>query len=304
MAKRQLPLVSIIIPAFNAAQYMNEAIDSILGQNYRNIELIVLDDGSTDDTAKIIMKHAAKLYWETHPNMGQANTLNKGWQMAKGEVFAYLSADDALLPNAVSTSIRYLLKHKDIVLTYCDYYLMDSDSRVFRKIHTPEFNYRDMVVKINCPPGPGAFFRIEAFLKAGLWNPRLQQTPDYDYWIRLGLEGRFLRIPEALAKFRVHEKSQSYAEPDESKSEEIVHILNRYFQTQKVPQKVMAERNTALSNANIVAARFHLRAERYRIALRRLLNAWRLNARCCFSLQTFRLLGNGLLYRLKKVFFR
>lgn len=303
MATRNLPLVSIVIPVFNGDKYIEEAINSLLGQDYPYIELIALDDGSTDNTANILSKYTGKLYWETHANMGQANTLNKGWQMAQGEVLAYLSADDALLPYAVSRSVEYLLEHKDIVLTYCDYYLIDARSEVIRRVYAPDFNYYDMVVRIICPPGPGAFFRREGFERTGPWDPSLHQTPDFEYWIRLGLSGRFFRIPEPLAKFRVHDKSQSYAERDEEESEEIVHVMNRYFQLKGIPQDIMAANNEALSNANIIAARFHLRAGRYRLMFAHLLNAWLLNFPCFFSLQALKLLGNGLSYRIKKMVF-
>lgn len=303
MPKGSLPLVSVVIPVFNGGKYINEAIDSILAQDYPHIELFVLDDGSTDDTLERIKRYAGRLYWETHQNMGQANTLNKGWQIAKGEILSYLGADDALLPNAVSTSVRYLLNHEDVVLSYCDYYLMDTHSDIVRRVYAPDFNYRDMVVRINCPPGPGVFFRRDVLQTAGLWDPHLRQTPDYDYWIRLGLVGSFKRIPEPLAKFRVHENSQSYAEPDEEKSEEIIHVMNGYFQLPGIPQNIMEAKDEALSNANIIAARFHLRAGRYGPMFSHLRNAWGLRFLSLFSLQTLRLLANGLLYRIKKMTF-
>ena len=157
-----------------------------------------------------------------------------------------------------------------------------------------------MVVKIICAPGPGAFFRREGFEKTGLWDPSLRQTPDYDYWIRLGLQGGFLRIPEFLAKFRVHGESQSYFEPDEEKSEEILRIMHHYFQLQGVPEDVMAAKNKALSNANIVAARYHMRAGRYKTATNRLLAALRLNGTCVFSLRNLKLLANALSFRIRR----
>ena len=169
MAEGNLPLVSIVIPVYNGEKYIKEAIDSVLQQDYPNIELLVMDDGSEDNTLEIIKQYTESIYWETHANMGQANTQNKGWQLARGEVLAYLSADDAFLPNAVSTSVKYLLANKDVVLTYCDYYLMDTHSEIIRGVYAPEYDYIDMVVKIICAPGPGAFFRREGFEKTGLF---------------------------------------------------------------------------------------------------------------------------------------
>ena len=294
------PLVSIVIPTFNGANYLREAIDSVLAQDYRHIELIVLDDGSTDDTPRILKEYKDKFYWETQPNMGQAGTLNKGWQMAHGEVLAYLSADDSLFPSAVSRSVGCLLEDTKRVLTYCDYHLMDEKSKVIRRVHAPEANYQDMVVKIVCPPGPGAFFRRAGFEKAGLWDSSLRQVPDYDYWIRLGLHGRFYRIREPLAKFRVHGNSQSHAEPNEARSEEIVGVMKRYFLLEGVPTTICQRKRKALSSAHVVAARFHLRAGRYGLAFSRLLQALLLNPLCVVSREGLKYLGNGLVYRLKR----
>ena len=81
-----MPKVSIVVPAYNHARYLPEAIDSILGQTYPSVELIVLDDGSTDDTINVLNKYGDQIVWESHQNMGQARTLNKGWAISTGEI--------------------------------------------------------------------------------------------------------------------------------------------------------------------------------------------------------------------------
>lgn len=149
------PLVSVVIPAYNLAGYLREAIESVLDQNYPNVELIVLDDGSTDHTREVLEKYTGRFHWETHPNMGQAATLNKGWRMSKGEILAYLSADDVLLPHAVATSVEYLLAKPDLVLTYCDFDLIDPSSKFIRRVTLSDFDYRKMVLRTIRPPGPG-----------------------------------------------------------------------------------------------------------------------------------------------------
>ena len=156
------PLVSIVIPAYNLGRYLGEAIESVLSQEYKNIELIVLDDGSTDNTRSVLDKYAGRIYAETQPNIGQAKTLNKGWRMSKGDILGFISADDALLPGAVTKSVACFAAHAEAVLTYCDFKLIDADSRPIRRVRTPEFNYDEMLVEVICPPGPGAFFRRSA----------------------------------------------------------------------------------------------------------------------------------------------
>ena len=297
------PLVSIVIPTYNYAGYLDEAIKSVLGQDYPNIELIVLDDGSTDNTRAVLERYGDRFYWETQENIGQAETLNKGWRMSKGDILAYLSPDDILAPNAVSTSVKHLLKHPDVVMTYCDYDLIDADSVSVRRVRAPEFDYRDVVVRFVCPPGPGAFFLRSAFEAAGPWNGTLRQIPDYDFWLRLGLQGRALKIPEVLASFRVHDGSQTFAEADEKKSEEYVDVISAYYRFRRVPPDVLEAKDEALSNAHIFAARSHLRSKRYARGLWRLSKGLRLYPRN-LSVRTARIIGHGLLNHVRHEFLR
>lgn len=292
------PLVSIIIPAYNHANYLQQAIESVLRQDYPNVELIVLDDGSTDNTREVLQQYTGRFYWETQENIGQANTLNKGWKMAKGEILSYLSADDVLMPKAVRTSVRYLEANPDVVLTYCDFNLIDPNSHVIRPVRTPVFNYKDMLVKLACPPGPGAFFRRAAFDAAGLWDSSIKQMPDYDYWLRLGLQGPFLRIPEVLAGFRVHDASQTFAAADDRKAVEPVLILTRFFEYPQLSPDLTGLKNQALGNAHLISSQLHFRAGRYRLSCTYLMQAFSLYPRNFFTTRIFRLAFNAFFNRL------
>ena len=190
------PLVSIVIPSYNHGRYLEATIESVLAQDYPRVELIVIDDGSTDDSREILGRYGGRFHWESQPNRGQVATLNRAWLMSRGEILAWIGADDLLLPHAASTSVRHLEANADAVLTYCDFDLIDGNSMFIRRVKAAEFNYRDMVVKQACPPGPGAFFRRSAFEAVGPWDDTLRIMLDYDYWLRLGLRGRFVRIPE------------------------------------------------------------------------------------------------------------
>jgi len=257
------PVVSIVIPAYNCARYLKAAVDSVLKQDYPNIELIVLDDGSTDETRPILKSLGNRFHWESHANMGQSATLNKGWDMAKGELLGYLSADDALLPNAVSTSVTILAQHPEAVLSYCDYYLMDDSSKVTKRFSTPDYDYTAMVARTLCPPGPGVIFRRQVFIKAGHWDTRLKQVPDYDYWLRLGRVGPFIRVPEPLAKFRVHSGSQTCGFVEVGKAEEVIDVLARFFCMDDLPSEVIPLRNRAMSSAHLFSASLHFRSGRF-----------------------------------------
>jgi len=291
------PLVSIVIPCHNQGNYLRQAIESVLSQDYSHIELIVLDDGSHDDTQAVLASYAGRFHHETHANMGQARTLNKGWGMSKGEFLSYLAADDFLLPGAVTTAVEKLVASPRIVLTYCDFNVIDPKSRVLRQVRTREFSYRDLAVRIVCQPGPGVFFRRDAFERAGLWDGLLRQIPDYEYWLRLGLEGAFARIPEVLAAYRVHDRSQSFAPVGASEAEEIVNVISAHFRSTRLPPEIAWAKREAISNAHIIAARLHLRSSRYRAALKHMRRAFALYPRGYLRFRTWQLLANGLLNR-------
>jgi len=291
------PLVSIVIPSFNHERYLAAAIDSVLAQDYPHVELIVIDDGSTDRSAEVLRRYGTRFHWEVQANQGQVATQNRGWLMSRGEILAYLSADDVLLPQAVTRSVSCLRSNPDAVLSYCDFNLIDPNGRFIRRIRTPDFSYRDMVVKMICPPGPGAFFRRSAFEKTGLWDDGLRTMLDYDYWLRLGLQGRFVRIAEVLALYRVHPGQETFSRMNERMSEEPVRVVSRLFDSPALPRELLAFKGEALSNAHLSSAQLHLRGRRYGLGMRSLRQAFQLCPRNLFTWRMVRLSVNVLFNR-------
>lgn len=293
----RLPLVSIVIPSYNHGGYLKAAIDSVLAQDYPNIELIVIDDGSTDASPAILASYASRFHWEIQANQGQVATLNRAWLMSRGDILGYLSADDLLLPAAVSRAVRCLEQNPDAVLAYCDFNLIDPSSAVVRRVRAPEFDYRDMLTKMICHPGPGAFFRRAAFEKAGTWHTGFRQMLDYEYWLRLGLHGRFVRMPEVLAAYRVHPGSQSFASSAQIRPEEPIKIIEAYFDSPLVPQSLRATRTQALGTAHLHSAHLHFRVGNYRRGLAAMRHGFALNPRYMLSLRPLRVAINILLNR-------
>lgn len=297
-ATSELPLVSIVVPAYNAGSFLRASIDSILAQTYPRVELLVLDDGSTDQTRDILAGYGDRFFWESHPNRGQAATLNKGWDLARGEILSYLSADDLLKPEAVHAAVELLVRHPEVVMAYGDYELIDAAGRVLRTVNAPEFDYRAMVGEILVQPGPGVFFRRSAYRAAGGWDPDLRQIPDYDFWLRLGTVGPFRRVPRVLAEYRMHGESQSFVEPSREKAEECVRVMDKFYALHGLPSSVLPLKGRAFAAAHLFSARLHLRAGRYRETLHHVARAWQRHPPTVFSHRAVRLLGNGLLFRL------
>ena len=292
-----LPLVSVVIPSYNHARYLAAAIDSVLAQDYPRVELIVIDDGSTDGSPDVLKKYDQRFHWEVQANQGQAATMNRGWTMSRGEILAYLSADDILLPNAVSAAVSCLRGNPEAVLCYCDFNLIDPGSRLIRRISTPDFNYRDMLVKVICPPGPGAFFRRHAFETTGFWDGSLRTILDYDYWLRLGLQGSIVSIPQVLALYRMHAGQETFSTMNESMSGEPVRIVSRVLENPALPGELAALKSKALSNAHLHSAQLHFRGYRYRLGLQSLRQAFVLCPRNLFTWKAFRMSVNVVLNR-------
>src|SRR5712675_288459 len=114
------PLVSIVTPTFNQADFLRDTLDSVLAQDYPNIEYLVIDDGSTDATPAILGEYTGRVEWESQANMGQTPTINKGWERSNGDIITWLNSDDTFLPGAVSKAVSYLEAHPDVGIIFGD----------------------------------------------------------------------------------------------------------------------------------------------------------------------------------------
>lgn len=292
-----LPRVSLVVPVYNAGRYLAETLDSLLAQRYPDLEIIVIDDGSTDDSWAAIQRYAGRCRVFTQPNQGQAATLNRGWALASGSVLGYLSADDTLEPDAVAQVVQALESRPEAVLAYPDYWLIDADSRRFREVSAPDFDYAEVLVEGVCPPGPGMLFRRQAFARVGGWDPSLRQIPDYEFLLRIGLCGEGVHVARRLASFRVHEQSQTFALADACRVREHGRVIAGFFARDDVPAAYRAARRQAEANAAILMSRGHLRAWRFAQALACWLQALAAHPGVLLRARTWRLLANGLLGR-------
>jgi len=248
-----LPLVSIITPAYNRASYLDETIQSVLEQDYPQIEYIVLDDGSTDNTRELLEKYTGRLIWETHPNMGEHRTVNKGWSMAHGEIVVVVNSDDTLLPGAVSTAVAFMQAHPDILVAYPDWNMIEPDSKVRQHIQVLEYDYLYMLKRHHCTPGPGAFIRRKAFELTGMRDPEFRYVADFEYWLRLGLYGKFARIPKTLATWRVHPDAASLSHKGTAMADEHIRLMQKFYSRPDLPLEVRKVRAEAFSWAHYIA---------------------------------------------------
>jgi len=208
-----LPLVSIVTPSFNMDRYLPRTIESVLSQDYPNIEYIVMDGGSTDRTHEILQSYGDRLQDFSEPDKGPSDAVHKGFQHAHGEIFAWMGADDIYLPGAVRTGVEALMARPDIDVIYGEGYWIDEHGAVIGRY--PTLPYDPKVFERDCfICQPASFFRASAYRRCGL-DPDVNMSFDYDLWIRMAKQGiRFQMIPQYLAGSRMHRGAKTLNERD------------------------------------------------------------------------------------------
>lgn len=210
--KDKKPLVSIIIPVYNGSNYLKYAIDSALAQTYDNIEVIVVNDGSTDNgkTARIAKSYGNSIQYIEKPNGGVSTAINLGIKKMHGEYFSWLSHDDAFLPNKTEVQISYLKEHNLLdkkVIAYSDYQVIDRRSRALQniilneKLTTKHQNYAFLRCVMS---GISMLIPKSAWDTYGELDEQLKCTQDYEKWFEMNETYRFVHVPKVLVQSRYH----------------------------------------------------------------------------------------------------
>jgi hypothetical protein len=205
------PSVSIVIPTYNRVGWLRGAIDSVLAQDYPDLELVVVDDGSQDGTADLLADYARReperrFRWLSQENSGQAAALNRGNALARGELLGYLSDDDLLAPGAITRLAAELAGDPGVVLAYPAYYVIDGDGEVVDVTRPVRYSPAAAVRLHDTIVGPAGLVRRSA-LEPGGWDGDLRWVGDLIMWLRVGMAGRAVRVDEPLAFWRRHEGS-------------------------------------------------------------------------------------------------
>ena len=221
------PLVSIVTPCYNMGRYLEQTIESVLAQDYPNIEYIVMDGGSSDDSLRILEKYRGRLEFHSGRDRGTADAINKGFERSRGSVFAYLNADDTYLPGAITTAVRNLMSVPGIGVVYGDANWVDEEGRVLAPYPTKP--YEPSLLSQECfICQPAAFLRREAFELAGLMDPKLQYAYDYDLWIRLSRFYPIRKIDYVLATSRMHKENKTVGQR-QPVLKETLHVLRWHY---------------------------------------------------------------------------
>ena len=214
--------ISVLMPVYNGQKYLAEAIESVLQQTHSNFELIIIDDGSTDNSAAIIKGYAQKdsrIVLHQQKNSGLPVTLNKGIRLSKADIIARMDADDIMLPHRLEKQISFLINHPEAAVVSCYSYHIDGKGRRIGKSGTYPYIASVENCKKHIASGgmvfclhPGVMFWKKAVMRVGGYNEALPVSEDTELWNRMADNGLYtIVMPERLIEYRIHMEAISSA---------------------------------------------------------------------------------------------
>jgi glycosyltransferase involved in cell wall biosynthesis len=230
------PLVTIVTPSYNQGCFLKRTIESVRKQTYPNIEYLVMDGGSNDESIEILKSYGEQFTWVSEKDQGQTDAINKGFARSHGEILAYLNSDDVLQPEAVEKVVDFLLDHPEVDLVYGEANYIDKEDQVTGRYPTQEYSFQTLTGEdFICQPA--AFWRKRIAERVGPFDTSLHIVMDYDYWLRIAKAGgTFARLNETLACSRLYAENKTlsrrenvYAEIMQISKRHIGYIHPNYF---------------------------------------------------------------------------
>lgn len=198
------PLVSIITPSYNQADFLEETIRAVLEQDYPNLEYLVVDGASSDGSVEIIRRYEERLaWWVSERDGGQAEALNKGLARAKGEIVAWINADDVYRPGAIREAVKVLLENPQVGLVYARLDSIDREGEVFNTISYRQYDLLDLL-SFSIIGQPTVFMRRDVVKRAGKLDPAYHYLLDHQLWLRMAQQGEIRYVPQVWAAARHH----------------------------------------------------------------------------------------------------
>lgn len=213
--KQRDPKISIIIITYNREEYIAEAINSALQQTYKDFEIIVVDDGSTDKTREIVESfNSLQIRYLYKKNSGISEARNMGVKNARGEYILWLDSDDSLLPNAAKAELAVFNQNPEVDIVYVDHFFMDPAGRVTYLCYDYCSDTKEDLIAAAVAKSPirnlGVMVRKTVYERVGLYDPTLKKAEDHDLWLRALKKAEFKHLALPLAKRRLHQKKISH----------------------------------------------------------------------------------------------
>lgn len=198
------PKVSIVTPSYNQGQFLEETIRSVLLQGYPNLEYIIIDGGSTDNSVEIIRKYEPWLtYWVSESDKGQAEAINKGWAKTTGQILTWLNADDIYYPITLASMAKIFSIEKNAQLVYANVDVLNEIGHVVDNFTARQFSFEEILCSYGFIPQQTAFFKRTAFDSEIEVNPHLHYVMDFELWLRIVSRYAFYYVNNTWAGFRM-----------------------------------------------------------------------------------------------------
>jgi len=201
------PLVSIIVPSFNQGQFIRETLESCLAQDYRPLEVVVVDGASSDGTVEVLHAYdgVPEVRWISEPDSGVVEAVNKGFARARGEIAAIQSSDDVYLPGAITQGVDALLADPGLGFAFGDIAKIDAAGGELSRTALAAFSIESVLAVQTWIPQPSCLFRLALARELGGWRADVPYAADTDLWFRMMLRAGARKIDAVLAKRRMHE---------------------------------------------------------------------------------------------------
>ncbi len=212
METQTLPLVTVVTPSFNQARFIKATIESVLSQDYPNIEYIIFDGGSTDGTSAVVAPYSDRLTFVSEKDRGQGDAINKGFQMAGGSIVAYLNSDDIFLPGAVSAAVAALQENPEYGAVYGEGYRIDADGNIIARFEVTEvYNLWKLVNVSDYILQQTVFWRRSVFDTIGYFDLDLHYGLDWDILMRTGKRYVMGYVPQFMGCIREYPQAKTSA---------------------------------------------------------------------------------------------
>lgn len=219
--------ISVITPSYNQGQFIEQTIKSVLTQCISNLQYLIIDGKSSDNTVSVLNKYNEKIEWLSEKDSGQANALNKGFKLATGEIIGWLNSDDIYFPGTLSAVLDFFRNNPDVDILYGDADHIDENNQSISRYPTEKWNIKRFMDHCFLSQ-PAVFFRRKLFDEFGFLDENLQFCMDYEFWLRLATGGaRFYHYPKLLSATRLHSQAKTITDSIKAHKEQI-NMIKRY----------------------------------------------------------------------------